>query len=120
MADLTAKFSMVDEMSDRLAGLAESGQVMLGQWSQAGETANAAFDGLAEAVTATATTADGIATSLSGLQEASSGASASADSLSDTLSNYGTAAEEAASQTDYWTDSVGNYNKSMLEAIYKG
>ncbi len=118
MADLTAKFSMVDEMSDRLAGLAESGQVMLGQWSQAGETANAAFDGLAEAVTATATTADGIATSLSGLQEASSGASASADSLSDTLSNYGTAAEEAASQTDYWTDSVGNYNKSMLEAIY--
>lgn len=118
MADLTAKFSMVDEMSDRLAGMAESGQAMLGQWSEAGEAANAAFGSLAEAAEATATTADGIATSLSGLQEASRGASASADSLSDTLGNYGTAAEEAASQTDYWMDSVGNYNKSILEAVY--
>lgn len=118
MADLTAKFSMIDDISDKLAGMAESGQAMLGQWSQAGETANAAFDGLAGAAATTVTTADGIATSINSIQEASSGASASADNLSDTLSNYGSAAEEAASQTDYWTDSVGNYNKSMLEAVY--
>lgn len=118
MADLTAKFSMIDEMSDKLAGIAESGQAMLGQWGQAGETANAAFEGLTGAAATTVTTADGIATSISNLQEASNGAQTSADSLSDTLNNYGTAAEEAASQTDYWTDSVGNYNKSMLEAVY--
>lgn len=118
MADLTAKFSMIDEMSDKFAGIAESGQAMLEQWSQAGETANAAFEGLTGAAATTATTADGIATSISSLQEASTEAQTSADSLSDTLNNYGTAAEEAASQTDYWTDSVGNYNKSMLEAVY--
>ncbi len=118
MADLTAKFSMIDDISDKLAGMAESGQTMLGQWSQAGETANAAFDSLTGVAATTVTTADGVATSISNLQEASSGAQASADSLSDTLNNYGTAAEEAASQTDYWTDSVGNYNKSMLEAVY--
>lgn len=118
MADLTAKFSMIDEMSDKFAGIAESGQAMLEQWSQAGETANAAFEGLTGAAATTATTADGIATSISSLQEASTRAQTSADSLSDTLNNYGTAAEEAASKTDYWTDSVGNYNKSMLEAVY--
>lgn len=118
MADLIAKFSMIDDISAKLAGMAESGQAMLGQWSQAGETANAAFDGLAGAAATTVTTADGIATSINSLQEASSGASASADNLSDIISNYGSAAEEAASQTDYWTDSVGNYNKSMLEAVY--
>lgn len=118
MADLTAKFSMIDDITDKLAGMAESGQTMLGQWAQAGETANAAFDGLAGAVATTVTTADGVATSINSLQEASNGAQTSADGLSDTLNNYGTAAEEAASQTDYWTDSVGNYNKSMLEAVY--
>ncbi len=118
MADLTAKFSMVDEITDKLAGMSESGQAMLGQWSQAGEAANAAFDGLAGAATTTATTADGIATSINSIQEASSGAQTSAGGLSDTMNNYGTAAEEAASQTDYWTDSVGNYNKGMLEAVY--
>ena len=86
---------------------------MLGQWAQAGETANAAFDGLAGAVATTVTTADGVATSINSLQEASNGAQTSADGLSDTLNNYGTAAEEAASQTDYWTDSVGDYNKNF-------
>ena len=118
MADLTAKFSMIDDISDKLSGMAEAGQSMLNGWTQAGDTVNAAFDNLAGTATTTVTTADGIATSISGLQEASNGASASADSLSDTLNNYGTAAEEAAAQTDYWTDSVGNYNKSMLEAVY--
>lgn len=118
MPDLTAKFSMIDDISDKLSGMAEAGQSMLNGWTQAGDTVNAAFDNLAGIATTTVTTADGIATSISGLQEASNGASASADSLSDTLNNYGTAAEEAAAQTDYWTDSVGNYNKSMLEAVY--
>lgn len=31
MADLTAKFSMIDDITDKLAGMAESGQTMLGQ-----------------------------------------------------------------------------------------
>ena len=117
MADLTAKFSMIDDMSDQLARMAESGQAMLGQWSRAGETANAAFGGLAGAAATTVKTADGIATSISSLQNASSGASASADSLSDSLNNYGAAAEEAAFQTDYLADSLENYNNTMQEAI---
>lgn len=118
MADLTAKFRLVDEMSDRMAGIAESGQSMIEQWERAGEVASEAFDGISNTVTGAATTIDGVATSISSLQEVSSEASTSADSLSDTLNNYGEAAEAAATQSDYWTEAVGNYNTSALEAIY--
>lgn len=118
MADLTAKFRLVDEMSDRMAGIAESGHSMIEQWELAGEVASEAFDGISNTVTGAATTIDGVATSISSLQEVSSEASTSADSLSDTLNNYGEAAEAAATQSDYWTEAVGNYNISALEAIY--
>lgn len=64
MADLKARFQIVDEMSDKLSSLAESGKSMFGQWVQAGEEAGAAFDGVASIVTGTATTIDGVATSI--------------------------------------------------------
>lgn len=118
MADLLAKFRLVDEMSDKLGSLAESGQSMVEQWEAAGEATNAAFDGIAGAVTAAVSTVDGVATSIDNLQGAANSAASSADTLAETMSNYGDAAAEATAQTDYWTDAVGNYDKSMLEAVY--
>jgi phage-related minor tail protein len=118
MADFTAKFSMVDEISDKLASMAEKGQTAMSQWEQAGDSASAAFDGIGTSATTSATTADSVATSISSVQEASEGASSAAGNLSETLDNYGASAENAATQTDYWTDAVGNYNTSMLEAVY--
>lgn len=118
MADLLARFKLVDEMSDKLGDMAESGQNMVEQWEQAGEAANAAFEGIAGAVTTATSSADGVATSIDSIQGAADSAASSADSLSDSINGYGNAAGEAASQTDYWTDAVGNYDKSALEAVY--
>lgn len=118
MADLTAKFKLIDEMSDRLGDIASSGEDMVDQWERAGDAINSTFDGISGAATTTASTADGVASSVSSLDQAAAGASASADSLSSSLEDYGGAAEDAATQTDYWTDAVGNYDKSALEAIY--
>lgn len=118
MANLTAKFQLVDEMSEKLGSMAESGQQMIEQWESAGEAANAAFEGIAGAVTTATSTVDGVATSIDSLQEASDNAASSADTLAETMNGYGDAAGEAAAQTDYWTDAVGNYDKSALEAVY--
>lgn len=118
MADLTAKFKLVDEMSDRLGSIAESGQQMIDQWEQAGEAANAAFEGIAGGVATATSSVDGVATSIDTLQGAANNAASSADTLAETMNGYGNAAGEAAQQTDYWTDAVGNYDKSALEAVY--
>ncbi len=68
MAGLLARFKLVDEMSDKLGSMAESGQNMISQWEQAGEAVNTAFEGVASAVLTASTTADGVATSIDGIQ----------------------------------------------------
>lgn len=118
MADLTAKFRLVDEMSSKLDSMADSGQSMVDQWTQAGEAANAAFEGIAGTVVTAASSVDGVASSISSIQGAADNASSSADTLADTMSSYGDAAGEAAAQTDYWTSAAENYSKSALEAVY--
>ena len=118
MADLLAKFRLVDEMSDKFGSMAESGQSMVEQWEAAGEATNAAFEGIAGAVMAATSTVDGVATSIDSLQGAASNAASASDTLAETLGGYGDAAAEAVAQTDYWTEAVGNYDKSALEAVY--
>ena len=118
MADLTARFSVLDKMSDSISNIAQAGMSMVEQFERAGDTASAAFDGISSTTAATASTVDGVAASIDSLQGAANSAVSSADALSETMSNYGDAAAEATAQTDYWTDAVGNYDKSMLEAVY--
>lgn len=90
MADLLARFKLVDEMSDKLGSMAESGQSMVAQWEQAGEAANNALEGIAGGVSSAVSSVDGVATSIA----------------------------EVTEQTDYWTAAAENYNKSALEAVY--
>lgn len=93
MADLLARFKLVDEMSDKLGAMAEKGQSMTEQWERAGDAASAALEGIAGGVSSAVTSVDGIATSIDNLQD-------------------------AMGQADYWTDAVGNYSKELLEATY--
>ena len=93
MADLLARFKLVDEMSDKLGSMAEKGQSMTEQWERAGDAANAALEGIAGGVSTAVSSVDGIATSIDNLQD-------------------------AMGQADYWTDAVGNYSREMLEATY--
>lgn len=118
MADLLARFKLVDEMSDKLGSMAESGQSMVSQWEQAGEAANSALEGIAGGVSTAVSSVDGVATSIESLQGSAANAAASADTLADTMSGYGDAAGEAAEQTNYWTAAAENYSKSALEAVY--
>lgn len=93
MADLLARFKLVDEMSDKLGSMAEKGQSMTEQWERAGDAANAALEGIAGGVSTAVSSVDGIATSIDNLQD-------------------------AMGQADYWTDAVGNYSRELLEATY--
>ena len=93
MADLLARFKLVDEMSDKLGSMAEKGQSMTEQWERAGDAANAALEGIAGGVSTAVSSVDGIATSIDNLQA-------------------------AMGQADYWTDAVGNYSRELLEATY--
>lgn len=93
MADLLARFKLVDEMSDKLGSMAEKGQSMTEQWERAGDAANAALEGIAGGVSTAVSSVDGIASSIDNLQA-------------------------AMGQADYWTDAVGNYSRELLEATY--
>lgn len=62
MADLTARFRLIDEMSDKLAGMAEGGQNALERWEQAGDALEAAFNGAASGTVQAASAVDGVAT----------------------------------------------------------
>lgn len=93
MADLLARFKLVDEMSDKLGSMAEKGQSMTEQWERAGDAASAALEGISGGVSTAVSSVDGIATSIDNLQD-------------------------AMGQADYWTDAVGNYSKELLEATY--
>lgn len=93
MADLLARFKLVDEMSDKLGSMAEKGKSMTEQWERAGDAANAALEGIAGGVSTAVSSVDGIATSIDNLQD-------------------------ACGQADYWTDAVGNYSRELLEATY--
>lgn len=93
MADLLARFKLVDEMSDKLGSMAEKGQSMTEQWERAGDAANAALEGIAGGVSTAVSSVDGIATSIDNLQA-------------------------AMGQADYWTDAAGNYSRELLEATY--
>lgn len=93
MADLLARFKLVDEMSDKLGSMAEKGQSMTEQWERAGDAANAVLEGIAGGVSTAVSSVDGIATSIDNLQA-------------------------AMGQADYWTDAVGNYSRELLEATY--
>lgn len=118
MANLTARFQLIDQMSQKMADIANSGEAMLSKWESAGDAASAALDGISSSASNVATAADGIVSSIGGIEGAVGGAGSAADELTEALDRYGMAADEAAGKADYWTNAVGGYDKAMLEASY--
>lgn len=118
MADLTARFKLIDELSDKLASMADRGQQMVTSFEDAGDAANSAFGDMESGLSSAVSSADGVATSIADINSAAGDAASSAENLADSFGEYENAAEKAAEQTDYWTSAVGNYDKGALEAIY--
>lgn len=59
MANLTAKFQLIDEMSQKLEGIAATGEAMLDNWESAGDTASAALDGISSSASSVESSLDG-------------------------------------------------------------
>lgn len=100
MADLLARFRLVDEMSDKMSRMAESGRDMMKQWEQAGEATNSAFDDISSGVSRATSAVDGVAASVDDIRGAANRASSSVNNLSGSMDDYGAAAREAVSETD--------------------
>ncbi len=113
MANVSARFKLIDEMSDKLGSMAETGQNMVAQWEQAGEAVNAAFSRISGTVTTAASSVDGVANSISDLQGSASDAASHADSLADSLNDYGDAAGSAADQIDDLEEAVAEQEETM-------
>lgn len=100
MADLLARFRLVDEMSDKMSRMAENGRDMMKQWEQAGEATNSAFDDISSGVSRATSAVDGVASSVDDIRGAANRASSSVNNLSGSMDDYGSAAREAVSETD--------------------
>ena len=116
MADLKAKFSVLDRMSGTIASIAQAGMSMADQLERAGDMASAAFDSISAGATSAVSTADGVASSLDSLQGAADSAASSADSLSDTMNEIGDMAGTATDQADEWTDTVDALDEANRRA----
>lgn len=90
MADLLARFRLVDEMSTALDDLARKGLSMSDSMERAGSDASTAFDRLSRGASSTVASVDGVASSLSGVVD----------------------------ETGHWTAAIGSYDKEAMEAIY--
>lgn len=118
MAELRARFSLIDEMSDKLSSIADKGQEVMNNWEQAGNSASSAMDGVASSASNAVSTVDGVAKSLDDLSNTANSAGANADNLSEAMNSVGNSIDSAASETDNWTSAVGSYNKEALEMVY--
>ena len=118
MANLTARFQLIDEMSQKLESISNRGNALMDKWEAAGDAASAALEGISSSASSAVSAADTVATSIEGIERAASGADSAAGEMADVLDQYGAAAEEAAQKADYWTNAVGGYDKAMLEATY--
>lgn len=115
MADLSARFKLIDEMSDKLGKMAETGQNMIAQWESAGAAINAAFSEISGTVTTAAGSVDGVATSISNLQGSVSNTASHTDSLTDSLNNYGDTAENTTEQIDELEEAVAAQEQTLRQ-----
>lgn len=118
MAGLTARFSLIDEMSDKIANMANAGQNMLESWERAGTMAGSAIDGITSSATQTVSTIDGVTHSISDLQNTANGAESAASGLYTAISEFSSAVDNAVIGTDNWTAAAQTYDKTALEMVY--
>jgi len=116
VANLTAKFKLIDEMSAKLDKIAQSGRNALSQWEQAGNAIDGAFDG---AVTSTVHAAQSIgdsSDSIEELTEATQKATTAADRLADANEETESALEDVAKDAEKAADGVEDFGDESEEA----
>lgn len=113
MADLLARFRLVDAMSDKLDRIAQSGLNMSEQIENAADGINGTFTSVARSADGVAKSYDQIRAEIGDLD-----IGGEFDQSIDKANRLKAGIEEAASSTDHWTRAVGSYSKELLEATY--
>lgn len=115
-ANLLARFRLIDEMSQRLASIAENGQNMIDQWEQSVDALNMAFEDMDSAAVTTANQIDGVAVSVDNLQNSSQGVAASTQNLEDAFAEAANAADELAEQAGAAADEAEESSERVQNA----
>lgn len=67
MAEVKARFSLIDEMSDKLISMAECGQNMIGQWETANNSINTTMENAASGASNVVTALNGVSGAMDGI-----------------------------------------------------
>lgn len=100
MTNLTAKFSILDKMSDSIANIAQAGMSMVEQFERAESVSSAAFDNISGGAGSAATSVDGVATSINNMRGAAGNAASSTDTLTKTAEELSKATEKAGDEAE--------------------
>ncbi|MCM1227688.1 MAG: phage tail tape measure protein [Clostridium sp.] len=118
MAGLKVRFSLIDEMSDRLTSMADCGRNMIGQWESAKNSLSTAMETAASGASNVVSSLNNTANSFNSVSNAANTALSGTSDFSDSMNRIGNSANEAVSSVDNWTAAAQNYDKSALEAVY--
>lgn len=127
MANLTAKFKLIDEMSSKLDNIAQSGRDALTQWEQAGSAIDTAFDGAVSSATQTARSIDDTSDSIEGITSAAEKFDKANKELEEGLEEVAKDAEKAGREVEDFgeeseeagrkSEEFGNKTESALRDI---
>lgn len=113
MANLTATFKLIDQISKKLDAIADSGENMADQFESAGNIADSMFDGIKTESAHAAQSIDGVA-------QSASSASQQVSEMSDDLSEAADATAKVSEETERLGDETEEYGKKSEEAGEKG
>lgn len=116
MANLTAKFKLIDEMSAKLDKIAQSGHNALSQWEQAGAAIDSAFGDAVDNTVHVAQSLDSTSGSIEELTSVSTKAANAVDELSAANNRTEEALEDVATDADKASDKVKDYGEESEEA----
>lgn len=119
MASIKTKFQLIDEMSDKLERIAQSGQSISAQFESIGTSANIAFDGISGGIQSAVSSCDGVATSISSIRESEEDAISCSDAFSDslnsvdeTLETFDSAMQKCEQSGNRLSNAIDTANKS--------
>ena len=106
MTDLTARFSLIDEMSERIEAVARRGEEMLNMLE---ETESAASNAFSEIENGAAAATD----SISAVADTAGTSSEALEDLADTIEDYTDKVDQSTTQADAWAETL-----EEQEALY--
>ena len=116
MANLTAKFRLIDEMSAKLDNIAQSGRNALSQWERAGSAIDTAFGDAVGNTVQVAHSIDDTSDSIEGFTSASERAASAVDEFSSANKETEEALESVVADADKASDKVEEFGEESEEA----